>query len=102
MTTRALSKKISPHSVLQCLFNVQLFKIDFVKGISISANLSPQNHSNQAKLIPNSNKRESDEKPKRPAKLRYQRRQWIDQFLCLHPGLVSAGLETNGQSVWPE
>ena len=79
-----------------------MFKIDFVKGISISANLSPQNHSNQAKLIPNSNKRESDEKSERPAKLRHQGRKWVDQLLFLHPGLVRAGLETNRQRVWPE
>ena len=51
-----------------------MFKIDFVKGISIPANLSPQNHSKKAELIPDSNKREPDEKFKRPAKLHHQGR----------------------------
>ena len=78
-----------------------MFKIDFVKGISIPANLSPQNHSNQAELIPDSNKRESDEKPKCSAKLRHQGRKRIDQLLFLHPRLVRAGLETNRERVWP-
>ena len=79
-----------------------MFKIDFVKGISIPANLSPQNHSKKAELIPDSNERESDEKSKRSAKLRHQGRKRIDQLLFLHPGLVRAGLETNRQRVWPE
>ena len=55
-----------------------MFKIDFVKGIPIPANLSPQNHSNKAELIPDSNERESDEKSKRSAKLRHQGWKRID------------------------
>ena len=76
--------------------------MNFVKGVPIPANLSPQNHSNKAELIPDSNKREPDEKSKSSAKLRHQGRKRIDQLLFLHPGLVRAGLETNSQRVGPE
>ena len=55
-----------------------MFKIDFVKGISITANHSPQNHSKKAEFIPDSNERESDEKSKRSAKLRHQGWKRID------------------------
>ena len=76
--------------------------LSFGDVYSIPTNLSPQNHSDKAELIPDSNKREPEEKSKRSAKLRHQRRQWIDQLLFLHPGLVRAGLETNRERVGPE